>query len=159
MDAWLAYRILSEVFLTNSAHEGSGAKRKSDLYVIKIPTQFDQVRGSIICAKLRTIQCNRHFSAVLCLYTVDHSMYVLNWTRPPARPVVPSTLCCAFGLYLCLTTSQLQSRLTPTSLTLPQLFPAHALLPKKNVVSPPAETPRLGPGTLCLLGRPERKAS
>ena len=44
------------------AHEVSGAKRRSDLFEIHIPRQFDQIRGSIICAKGRPTQFDRHFT-------------------------------------------------------------------------------------------------
>ena len=59
--------------------------------MIQISGHFDQIRGSIICAKLGTIQFDRHFTAVFCLSTVDHLMYVLDldeascadpWSRP-----------------------------------------------------------------------------
>ena len=35
---------------------------------------FDQIRGSIIGAKLGPIQFDRRFTAVFCLSTVDHLM-------------------------------------------------------------------------------------
>ena len=47
---------------------------KSDLSVIQIPRHFDQIRGSIICAKHGPIQIDLHFTAVFCLSTVDHLM-------------------------------------------------------------------------------------
>ena len=50
-------------FATDSfAHEVSGAKRKSYLSVIQFPRNFDQIRGSIICAKLGPIQFDHHFT-------------------------------------------------------------------------------------------------
>ena len=46
--------------------------------MIQIPKHFDQIRGSIICAKLGPIQFDPHFTAALCLSTVDHLMQVLD---------------------------------------------------------------------------------
>ena len=45
---------------------------KSDLSVIQISRHFNQIRGSIICAKHELIQFDRHFTAVFCLSIVDH---------------------------------------------------------------------------------------
>ena len=60
--------------VTNSVHQVSGAKRRGDLSVIRIPRHFDQFRGSIVCAQLEPIQYDRHFTDVFGLSTVDHVM-------------------------------------------------------------------------------------
>ena len=46
----------------------------SPVSVIQIPRHFDQVRGSIVCAKHGPIQIDLHYTAVFCLSTVVHLM-------------------------------------------------------------------------------------
>ena len=51
-----------------------GGKIRSDHYVMQNSRHFDQIRGSIICAKLGRIQIDRYFTAVFRLSTVHHLM-------------------------------------------------------------------------------------
>ena len=63
----------SQEFRDQLCSLGFGSE-KSDLSVIQTPRRFDQIRGSIICAKHGPIQIDPHFTVVFCLSTVDHLM-------------------------------------------------------------------------------------
>ena len=96
VDAWLAYRILcaglvSVIDLGAQAYEyycGVGTK---------FERHFDQIRGSIICAKLGPIQFDRHFTAVRLHFSLVRNkgvVYSLGVPQHDAWFLLPSCSFC-----------------------------------------------------------------
>ena len=79
----ISWHILKHFSTDSFANEVSGAKRKSDFSVIQIPISrhFDQIRGSIICAKHGPIQIGLHFTGWWCL--CKPRLVHLHRTLPP----------------------------------------------------------------------------
>ena len=59
--------MVSRNFATNSTHEVSGAKKKTDLSATQILRHFDLIDGSIICDKFYSIDG----IVILLLYSVS----------------------------------------------------------------------------------------